>query len=149
MEREVYFTFLKQLALPEEALKRLAEKVNTHLDAVCAALRSIQEPANRESVARVFCLIIAAVGELQAAEQEVLARLLEPSGRDICWRSSPRWPSGSEGRMVRAIRRFSPHVMWPIARGPRWVRPLAGPASRSTKTSQRSRTSQPWTSRLR
>lgn len=76
-EREVYLTFLKQLALPEEELERLAEQVDADLDAVCAALRSIQEAANRESVARVFCLIAAADGELHAAEQEVLARLLE------------------------------------------------------------------------
>ena len=74
-EREVYLTFLKQLALPVEELNRLAEKVNADLDGVCAALRSIQEPANRESVARVFCLITAADGELQAAEQEVLEAL--------------------------------------------------------------------------
>ena len=81
-EREVYLTFLKQLALPEEELKRLAEKVNADLEGVCAALRSIQEPANRESVARVFCLITAADGELQAAEQDVLARLLEAIGQE-------------------------------------------------------------------
>ncbi|MCP9940734.1 TerB family tellurite resistance protein, partial [Synechococcus sp. Cruz CV12-2-Slac-r] len=56
-------------------------KVNADLDGVCAALRSIQEPANRESVARVFCLITAADGELQAAEQDVLARLLEALGQ--------------------------------------------------------------------
>ena len=40
--REVYLTYLKQLALPEEEHKRLAEKVNAELDAVCAALRSIR-----------------------------------------------------------------------------------------------------------
>ncbi len=81
-EREVYLTFLKQLALPEEELQRLADKVDVDLDTACAALRSIQEPANRESVARVFCLIVAADGELQGAEQEVLTRLLEALGED-------------------------------------------------------------------
>ena len=40
--REVYLTYLKQLALPEEVHKRLAEKVNAVLDAVSAALRSIR-----------------------------------------------------------------------------------------------------------
>ena len=59
-EREVYLTFLKQLALPEEEVLRLAEKVDADLDGVCAALGSIQEAANRESVARCFCLIVAA-----------------------------------------------------------------------------------------
>ncbi|MBE9155163.1 TerB family tellurite resistance protein [Cyanobium sp. LEGE 06113] len=80
-EREVYLTFLKQLALPEQELQRLADKVDADLDAVCTALKSIQEPANRESVARVFCLITAADGELQVDEQEVLARLLEALGQ--------------------------------------------------------------------
>lgn len=79
-EREVYLTFLKQLALPQEELQRLAEKVDADLDAACAALASIQDPANRESVARCFCLITAADGELQNAEQEVLRRLLEALG---------------------------------------------------------------------
>ena len=76
-EREVYHTFLKQLGLPAEDLQRLAEKVDSDLDAVCASLGSIQVPANRESVARCFCLIVAADGEIQSAEQEVLGRLLK------------------------------------------------------------------------
>ena len=80
-EREVYLTFLKQLDLPQEVLQRQAEKVNVDLDGVCAALASIQESPNQESVARVFCLIAAADGELQAAEQEVLVRLLEALGQ--------------------------------------------------------------------
>lgn len=80
-EREVYLTFLKQLALPQEELERLAEKVNADLEGVCAALGAIQEPANRESVARVFCLITAADGEVKAPEHEVLARLLEALGQ--------------------------------------------------------------------
>lgn len=69
-----------ELGLPEEEMQRLAEKVDADLAAVCAARGSIQEPANRESVARCFCLIAAANGELQAAEQEVLVRLLEALG---------------------------------------------------------------------
>ncbi|MCT0225549.1 TerB family tellurite resistance protein [Synechococcus sp. CS-1328] len=88
-EREVYLTFLKQLALPGEELQRLAEQVDTDLDAVCTALRSIQEAANRESVARVFCLITAADGELQTAEQEVLARLLEALGQEQLLEEQP------------------------------------------------------------
>lgn len=88
-EREVYLTFLKQLALPEEELQRLAEKVNADLDGACAALRSIQVPANRESVARCFCLIAAADGELQAAEKGVLARLLEALGHEQLLEEQP------------------------------------------------------------
>jgi len=80
-EREVYLTFLKQLALPEEEVLRLAEQVDADLDGVCAGLGSIQEAANREAVARCFCLIVAADGELQAAEQQVLGRLLEALGQ--------------------------------------------------------------------
>jgi tellurite resistance protein len=79
-ERDVDLTFLKQLGLPEEEMQRLAEKVDADLAVVCAALGSIQEPANRESVARCFYLIAAGDGELQAAEQEILVRLLEALG---------------------------------------------------------------------
>ena len=71
----------KQLALPEEEVLRLAEKVDADLDGICVVLGSIQEAANRESVARCFCLIVAADGELQAAEQQVLGRLLEALGQ--------------------------------------------------------------------
>lgn len=60
---------------------RLAEQVDADLDGVCAALGSIQEAAKREAVARCFCLIVAADGELQAAEQQVLGRLLEALGQ--------------------------------------------------------------------
>jgi tellurite resistance protein/uncharacterized protein (DUF697 family) len=80
-EREVYLTFLKQLEVPEEQLQRLAEKVDTDLEAVCAALGSIQDPGNRASVARCFCLIVAADGELEVKEREVLARLLKALGQ--------------------------------------------------------------------
>jgi tellurite resistance protein len=88
-EREVYLTILKQLALPEEELERLAETVNADLDSVCTALGSIQEPATRESVARCFCLIAAADGELQAAEEGVLARLLEALGHEQLLEEQP------------------------------------------------------------
>jgi hypothetical protein len=81
-ERQVYLTVLKQMALPEEDLDRLAETVNADLDSVCMALGSIQEPADREAVARCFCLITAADGEIQSAEQGVLARLLEALGQE-------------------------------------------------------------------
>jgi tellurite resistance protein len=81
-EREVYLTFLKQLGLPQEELERLAEKVDADLAAVCAALGTIQEPENQEAVARCFCLITTADGELQAAEQEVLGRLLQALGQE-------------------------------------------------------------------
>lgn len=80
-EREVYLTFLKQLGLPTEDLQRLAAKVDSDLDAVCASLGSIQLPANRESVARCFCLIVAADGEIQSVEQEVLIKLLDTLGQ--------------------------------------------------------------------
>jgi tellurite resistance protein len=80
-ERDVYLTFLKQLGLPEAEVQRLTEKVDADLAAVCAALSSIQMPANRDSVARCFYLIAAADGELQAAEQDVLVRLLEALGQ--------------------------------------------------------------------
>ncbi|WP_411877262.1 hypothetical protein [Vulcanococcus limneticus] len=80
-ERDVYLTFLNQLGLPEPELQRLAEKVDADLPAVCRALASIQEPENRESVARCFCLITAADGELKAPEQEVLTQLLEALGQ--------------------------------------------------------------------
>jgi tellurite resistance protein len=80
-ERDVYLTFLNQLGLPETELQRLAEKVEADLPAACRALGSIQEPANRESVARCFCLITAADGELKAAELEVLTQLLEALGQ--------------------------------------------------------------------
>lgn len=81
-EQEVYLTFLRQLALPEEELQQLAEKVNADLEGACSALISIQELSNRESVARCFCLIVAADGELQAAEQGVLAQLLAALGQE-------------------------------------------------------------------
>ena len=76
-EREVYLTFLRQLELPEEKLQGLADKVDTDLETTITALASIQDPTNRESVARCFCLIVAADGDLEAREQEVLGRLLK------------------------------------------------------------------------
>ncbi len=88
-EREVYLTFLKQLGLPQEELERLAEKVDADLAAVCAALGTIQEPENQEAVARCFCLITAADGELQAAEQEVLGRLLKALRQEHLLRELP------------------------------------------------------------
>lgn len=70
-----------ELAVLEE-LERLAEKVDADLAAVCAAMGTIQEPENQEAVALCFWLITAADGALQAAEQAVLARLLQALGQE-------------------------------------------------------------------
>ncbi len=79
-EREVYQTFLKQLDLPVEELHKLAKMVDADLSTVCRDLGSIQHAASRECVAKCFCLITAADGELQDSEMEKLTQLLEALG---------------------------------------------------------------------
>lgn len=80
-EQEVYQAFLKQLSLPGDDVQQLAEKIDVDLEETCAALKTIQDPTSQEAVARSFCLIAAADGELQSAEQKVLEQLLEALGQ--------------------------------------------------------------------
>lgn len=76
-ERLVYMTFLRELDLPPERLEELAQKIDADLPGVCSALGSIADSQSRESVARCFCLIACADGEIQDAERSILNQLLD------------------------------------------------------------------------
>lgn len=88
-ENEVYLTFLKQLALPQEQIEQLAQKIVPDLDAVCEALATIEDGTSKEPIARCFCLITAADGQIVAGEEVVLARLLQALGQEALLQELP------------------------------------------------------------
>lgn len=88
-ENEVYRTFLKQLALPQEQIEQLAQKIDPDLETVCGALNAIEDGACKEPIARSFCLITAADGQIVPAEEEVLKRLLTALGQDALFEELP------------------------------------------------------------
>jgi hypothetical protein len=63
-------------------IEQLAQKIDPDLDTVCGALNAIEDDASKEPIARSFCLITAADGQIVPAEEEVLKRLLTALGQD-------------------------------------------------------------------
>ena len=88
-EKEVYLTFLKQLALPQEEIERLALKIDPDLDAVCNALATIEDEASKEPIARCFSLISAADGQVTPAEEQLLQQLLQALGQEALIQELP------------------------------------------------------------
>lgn len=88
-ENEVYLTFLKQLALSQEQIEQLAQKIDSDLDAVCMALTSIENNTAKEPIARCFCLITAADGQIVPEEEDLLKRLLEALGQESIFKELP------------------------------------------------------------
>jgi tellurite resistance protein len=82
LEREVYQTFLRQLALSNEQLKGLAAKVHADLAGVLNQLSIMDDSQARGEIARCFCLIAAASGDITGAERETLQRLLAALGEE-------------------------------------------------------------------
>lgn len=75
--------------MPQEEIERLALKIDPDLDVVCNALATIEDDDSKEPIARCFCLISAADGQVTPSEEQMLQRLLQSLGQEALIQELP------------------------------------------------------------